>query len=1031
MSNLIRNIKILIFALISLNFVSSYSQLMTAQQFGKNKVQYRNFDWKFIQSANFDVYYDAGHKYLAEFTALSAEKAVASIQRTVNFRLTGRVSIVVYAAHNEFQQTNVISSFMPEGVGGVTELFKNRVVVPFQGDYAQLDHVIHHELVHAVLNDMFYGGTFQSAITSSSGFMIPLWLNEGLAEWESIGGMNTETDMFMRDLLLSEKLPPLDRLNGFLAYRGGQTFYWYVADKYGKEKVGDFVNKLKIHRNLNIAFESAFQMDLESFSEKWERDLKRYYWPDLEVFADLKDFATPITDHYKDRTYYNSSPAISPDGEKIAFISAPGGTFGIFVRNIDDKNSTRQLVSSFRKQDFEDLNMLTPGISWDPTGKKIAISAKSGGEDAIFIVDAETGKYDKLVPGIISISSVDWSNSGNEIAFIGTEVNRSDIYIYNLKTKKLTNITNDIFSDKFLRWSSDDSKIFFGSDRSTNLTPVLESFKMWNYDVYQTDLYEFNLADASIRRLTFDSDNDKSSVTPVHGQDKILFSSDKNGISNVYVLDLNTLESRPITNSINAITQIALSKDATKLLFTTQVNGGYDIYMMRFPLEKKLDFDELPMTKFKQGERDKQKLIDNIASENKKSEEEKLVGYGDFEIGFEQQKLVSPNIDAMVRRDESIKNSSVVEISDFQENDYKVSFSADLVMGNPGYSTYYGAQGVTQMLFSDILGDHQIFFQANILMDLRNSQFYLAYNYLPNVIDYQISAYHTSAFVLRTDNYYHRYRNFGTGLKASYPLTMFQRFELGTNFMFLTRENVEVPQFPSDERFLVVPNVRFIHDNTLWGYYGPRDGSRFFVDVTASPKLSETSGVGFLTFSADYRIYFPMGDWISIAARTAGAASFGPDPINFYMGGTDNWINRRFKNGRLPFDSPQDFAFMGFQTPLRGWQVAELTGNKYFLSNFELRFPLLTALVAGPLPILISGINGALFFDIGGAWNHDFVSARKDENGNLQPVNLLMSTGIGIRSYFLGIPWKVDIAWRNNYTAWSEPHYLISMGLDF
>ena len=49
-------------------------------QFGKNKVQYQEFDWKYIQSPNFDVYYDAGTKYLAEFTAFSAEKALRSIQ---------------------------------------------------------------------------------------------------------------------------------------------------------------------------------------------------------------------------------------------------------------------------------------------------------------------------------------------------------------------------------------------------------------------------------------------------------------------------------------------------------------------------------------------------------------------------------------------------------------------------------------------------------------------------------------------------------------------------------------------------------------------------------------------------------------------------------------------------------------------------------------------------------------------------------------------------------------------------------------
>ena len=44
-------------------------------QFGKNKVQYRTFDWKYIQSKNFDVYY-YDSKYLAEVTALYAEEAL-------------------------------------------------------------------------------------------------------------------------------------------------------------------------------------------------------------------------------------------------------------------------------------------------------------------------------------------------------------------------------------------------------------------------------------------------------------------------------------------------------------------------------------------------------------------------------------------------------------------------------------------------------------------------------------------------------------------------------------------------------------------------------------------------------------------------------------------------------------------------------------------------------------------------------------------------------------------------------------------
>ncbi|GAB1370072.1 basic secretory protein-like protein [Candidatus Kapaibacterium sp.] len=1005
-------------------------------QFGKNKVQYEKFDWKYVQTVNFDVYYNDGFKYLGDYTATVCERSLTSIQKTLNHKMSSRVAVIVYGAHNEFQQTNVIMQFMPEGVGGVTELFKNRVVVPFQGNWAQLDHVIHHELGHAVLNDMFYGGTFQSALSSSGGFMIPLWLNEGFVEWQSIGGMNTETDMFMRDLTLSENLPPLNRLDGYLAYRGGQTFYHYIAEKYGNERVGDLINKLRIHRNIDIAFESAFQMSFEDFSEKWQKDIKKFYFPDLELFEDPKDFAQALTDHDKDMTFYNSSPAISPDGERVAYISTSGGVFGIFVRNIDDKKSVKQLISSSRAQDFEDLNMLTPGISWNEKGTHIAISAKAGGEDAIYIVNADNGKYDKLTWGIKSISSVQWSNNGESIAFIGSNGLQSDIYVYKFSNKELTKVTNDVFSVTGISWSFDGKKIYFISDRSSNVDGIFtnKTFKIWDYNVYQDDIYELNLETGRITRLTYDSENKKTSISVVPGDEKLLFTSDKNGIANLYILDINTKRSKPLTNSLYGITQATISRDASKALFTIQVKGGYDIYMMKYPLESKLKVDELPLTKFRQSQIEQQKIIESIAEgTDVKQEETKLVGFGNFELTFEGQQLIQPSVDAQKNLLEESKpnlDSKDTIGSEFTENDYKVKFSPDLILGNPGYNTFFGVQGVTQMLFSDVLGDHQIYFQANLLLDLRNSQFYLAYNYLPDIIDYSFSVYHTSAFIFSFDNFFYRFRNYGAGVNASYPFSLFNRLEFGANFMVLSKENVEVPELSGIDRFLLVPKLKYVHDNTLWGYYGPRDGSRYFIEMYGSPKFSD-NGVGFATIRADYRTYIPLGWFFGFALRGSGGGSFGADPQNFFMGGTDNWINRRFSGGRLPFDQPEDFAFMAFEMPLRGWAVSEVFGNKYFIANAEFRFPLITALLAGPLPILIQGINGAIFFDVGSAWNDEIITSQQSIDGERIPGNLLMSTGLGIRSYFFGIPWKIDIAWRDEIERWSEPYYLFSIGLDF
>ena len=170
---------------------------LSAQGFGQNKVQYKDFDWRFIQSEHFDVYFYDGGYDIARFTAEVAESAYVALQHDFQYDLAERVAIITYTSHNDFQQTNVVSSFLPEGVGGVTELFKNRVVVPYEGSYSQFRHVIHHELVHAVMNDMLYGGSIQSLITGQVA-QVPLWVSEGLAEFESLR-WDTRLDMVVRD----------------------------------------------------------------------------------------------------------------------------------------------------------------------------------------------------------------------------------------------------------------------------------------------------------------------------------------------------------------------------------------------------------------------------------------------------------------------------------------------------------------------------------------------------------------------------------------------------------------------------------------------------------------------------------------------------------------------------------------------------------------------------------------------------------------------------------------------------------------
>jgi len=192
---------------------------------------------KYIQSEHFDIYFSEGGESNAEFTAEIAEESYQELKDDFRYELTDRITIVVYNSHNDFEQTNISLGPPEESVGGFTEFFKNRVVIPYEGDWEKFRHVIHHELTHAVMLQMVYGSGVQAIVTGLTRLHLPIWFVEGLAEYES-RGWDTESDMFMRDAALNGRVPPISSLYAYMAYKGGQAVLYYISQKYGGEKIG-------------------------------------------------------------------------------------------------------------------------------------------------------------------------------------------------------------------------------------------------------------------------------------------------------------------------------------------------------------------------------------------------------------------------------------------------------------------------------------------------------------------------------------------------------------------------------------------------------------------------------------------------------------------------------------------------------------------------------------------------------------------------------------------------------------------------
>ena len=1027
----------LLFLLSSLN--TSYN---FAQTFGKNHVQYKKFSARFIQSQHFDIYFHEGGEEIAEFTAELAEQNYQELKENFQYELSSRITIVVYNSHNDFEQTNINLAPPQESVGGFTEFLKNRVVIPYEGDWEKFRHVIHHELTHAVMLQMVYGSGVQAILTGLARLHLPLWFVEGMAEYQS-REWDTESDMFMRDATINGYVPNIPHLNGFLAYKGGQAVLYYLSERYGHEKIGELLTKVKITKNLDRAMKQAVGLGIAGLSKRWQHHLKQQYWPDIAGRKNPAEIGKQLTDHIVFRNFINNSASLSPNGDQIAFLSDKSDYFDIYLMNAFDGKITTKLVSGQRSGNLEELHWLRPGISWSPDSKSIVFAAKSGAEDVLHIVDIKRRKIVRSLKfGLDGVFSPSWSPENNEIAFVGTKDGICDIYAVDLQTTNLRKVTDDVFSDLEPSYSPDGSKIVFVSDRGkhTDPTKISADFKIWQSDFRNLDIYTVTTRDtAGLRKIEQITDTPYSERSPVFSPqgDKLAFTSDRSGIYNIYLHDFVTREQYPITNILTGVFHLSWAGDGSKMSFVSFYNGGYDLFMLKRPHDIAPDAINLKktayLTKFEKNHGLQQSSILLASTETRpKDDSEKFRNYV-FGRDFAKGKII--------RKEEKIAlhDSSQYKLTngEYKIHDYKTKFTPDIVYGSAGYNQFFGVQGLTQISLSDILGNHRVDLYTDLFYNFRRSNFLVRYFHLPKRTDYGIGAFHNSWLFSSSSSGLIRDRYFGLNLFANRPFNSFKRIEGSIGWLAINREFEDLPNRPNRNLRVVLTSLSYVTDTALWGWTGPTNGGRNTFSISASPKLDKDSGLGFVTLRGDYRKYFKFMNEYNFVFRLAGGFSEGSEPQQFFLGGTNNWLNREF-NGGIRIDRPEDIYFSSFEAPLRGTDYYEQTGNRFALMNMEFRFPLIRYLILGwPLPLGFQNIRGAAFTDIGGAWQgkfgkyEKFRPFKKLSSGRPALNNLLVGYGLGARANLGLLLLQFDMAWTADfYSTSSKPRYYFSLGTE-
>ena len=533
-------------------------------QFGRNKVQYGKFNFQVLKTEHFDIYYYPEEENAARIVGRMAERWNARLSRLLNHTLTGRQILVLYASHPDFEQTNVIEGEIGEATGGVTEGLRRRIIMPLGATLADTDHVLGHELVHAFQYDMLDPRTAGS---------MPLWFIEGMAEYLSVGPRNTQTAMWLRDAAIENRLPKLTDLDDprFFPYRFGHALWAYIGGRWGDETIARIMRALSPEGTLTVPpgvdptlaeqaaarnrydaitiIESATGRNRDDIASQWHAAIRETYGVTAAPTADQAPRGVVIGD--RERGDLNVGPALSPDGTKVAFLSARSRiSIDLYVADAKTGRILRKLIDTSADPHFESLQFLASAGSWDPTSRLLAVGTIRGGKPVLAIIDADRGRIEQEIryEAAGEIFQPTWAPDGQAIAFAAQIGGVTDLVVYDLKTSTFRRLTNDAFSDLQPAWSPDGRRIAFVTDRFSSKLDAL-SFQGQSLATISADG-----GDIQPIRVGIEGD----AINPQWTGDgrSLFFISDSGGRPNVWRVDAAGGTAEKITDEITGITGI-------------------------------------------------------------------------------------------------------------------------------------------------------------------------------------------------------------------------------------------------------------------------------------------------------------------------------------------------------------------------------------------------------------------------------------------------------------------------------------------